>query len=48
MEVIAEGVETQQQFMMLEKAGCDQIQGYLISPAVSADKLMRMCTPRKI
>jgi PAS domain S-box-containing protein len=48
MEVIAEGVETQQQFMMLEKAGCDQLQGYIISPAVSADKLEQMCRAREI
>jgi EAL domain-containing protein (putative c-di-GMP-specific phosphodiesterase class I) len=34
--------------MMLEKAGCDQLQGYIISPAVSADKLEQMCRAREI
>ena len=31
MGVVAEGVETQEQFDLLRREGCDQIQGYLIS-----------------
>ncbi len=31
MRVVAEGVETQEQFDLLRREGCDQIQGYLIS-----------------
>ena len=33
-EVVAEGVETGEQFTMLKKMGCQQVQGYVISPAL--------------
>ena len=36
MKVIAEGVETQQQLEFLANKGCDEYQGYLLSPPVSA------------
>jgi diguanylate cyclase (GGDEF)-like protein/PAS domain S-box-containing protein len=39
LEVIAEGVETQTQWDCLHSLGCDALQGYLFSPAVSAEKL---------
>lgn len=35
---VAEGVETAQQLRMLQLMGCDEIQGYLASPPVPADK----------
>ena len=35
---VAEGVETAQQLRMLRLMGCDEIQGYLASPPVPADK----------
>jgi EAL domain-containing protein (putative c-di-GMP-specific phosphodiesterase class I) len=35
--VVAEGVETQVQLAALRRLGCDHVQGYLLSPAVSAD-----------
>ena len=39
LEVVAEGVETDQQSQLLRLLRCDQIQGYLISRPVSADKM---------
>lgn len=42
LRVVAEGVETTAQLAFLAEQGCDQIQGYLFSPPVSADELSRM------
>ena len=39
MRVIAEGVETVKQLRFLTELGCDQIQGYLCSSALSAAEL---------
>ncbi len=36
MHVVAEGVETIEQLRLLQAIGCDEIQGYIISPAVPA------------
>lgn len=38
--VVAEGVETVEQLRALEKLGCDEIQGFLISPPIDADKML--------
>jgi EAL domain-containing protein (putative c-di-GMP-specific phosphodiesterase class I) len=40
--VVAEGVETQEQYDCLVELGCDLIQGYHISRPVSAAKLTKM------
>ncbi|MGE0668756.1 MAG: putative bifunctional diguanylate cyclase/phosphodiesterase [Sphingomonadales bacterium] len=40
--VVAEGVETRQQLGILQELGCDEIQGYVISPAVPAEELRGM------
>ncbi len=41
-EIVAEGVETPEQMAFLRDLGCDQLQGYLFSPAVSGDEFARM------
>jgi EAL domain-containing protein (putative c-di-GMP-specific phosphodiesterase class I)/CheY-like chemotaxis protein len=41
MEVIAEGVETQQQFNILREKGCDGVQGFLFSRALPPGDLTR-------
>jgi diguanylate cyclase (GGDEF)-like protein len=38
-EVVAEGVETKEQFEVLRDLGCDKIQGYYIAKALPIDKL---------
>jgi diguanylate cyclase (GGDEF)-like protein/PAS domain S-box-containing protein len=36
LEVVAEGVETEEQFEFLKSIGCNRVQGFLFSPAVPA------------
>lgn len=47
MKVIAEGVETEAQFQLLAKVGCDYIQGYLIGRPLSADDFERLVSRTK-
>ncbi len=42
LEVVAEGVETTEQFEFLGEAGCNQVQGYLLSKPVSAEKIANL------
>ena len=42
LEVIAEGVENNEQLLILRKLGCDLIQGFLFSRPIAADKLSSM------
>jgi diguanylate cyclase (GGDEF)-like protein/PAS domain S-box-containing protein len=39
LKVVAEGVETQGQFNYLSMQGCDEMQGFYFSPAVSAEMI---------
>ncbi len=39
LTVVAEGVETEDEWQLLAQLGCDQAQGYLISPPVPGDQL---------
>jgi diguanylate cyclase (GGDEF)-like protein len=39
LRVVAEGVETTEQLAILRRVSCDEIQGYLLSPAVEAERL---------
>lgn len=41
-EIVAEGVETAEQMNFLRELGCDQLQGYLFSPAVPAADFERL------
>lgn len=42
LRVVAEGVETEKQLEFLRVRGCDEIQGYLVSPPVEAAALERL------
>ncbi len=40
LEVIAEGVETEEQLAFLRAKGCDEVQGYYYSPPIPADQFL--------
>lgn len=44
LTVVAEGVETAQELALLRKIDCTQVQGFLISHAVSADQFQHLLT----
>ena len=46
MIVVAEGVETENQARFLRDQGCDQLQGYLFSPPVPVEDLVRLMMAR--
>lgn len=43
LEVIAEGVETDQQYAILRRLECDYVQGYFIARPMPADEFRRWC-----
>jgi len=47
VKVVAEGVETQEQMELLRTYGCDMMQGFLFSKAVSSEDLTKMLQERK-
>ena len=48
MNVIAEGVETEDQLAFLKSQQCDQIQGYLFSLPVSEEEFTRLLEKNKL
>ena len=46
LQVVAEGVETEQQLAFLRAHGCDIVQGHLYSPPVAADKMLALLERR--
>jgi diguanylate cyclase (GGDEF)-like protein len=43
LEVVAEGVETDQQYAIVRRLGCDIAQGYFIAKPMPADQLRQWC-----
>ena len=41
VEVVGEGVESEEQADFLRNSGCDELQGYLFSQAIEADEFVR-------
>jgi diguanylate cyclase (GGDEF)-like protein len=48
LRVIAEGVETDEQLDYLRHYGCDEIQGYLFSPPVAAEKFEQILREERV
>ncbi|PSP19291.1 MAG: hypothetical protein BRC58_01500 [Cyanobacteria bacterium QS_8_64_29] len=48
LTVVAEGVETQQQYRMLAELGCDQMQGFLVAPGLPPAEICPMLATRAI
>lgn len=44
LKIVAEGVETAEQLVMLKKMDCDEAQGYFFSPPVEAELFERFCS----
>lgn len=42
LKVVAEGVETKEQFLFLEQNSCDLVQGYLFSRPLPADEFANL------
>jgi EAL domain-containing protein (putative c-di-GMP-specific phosphodiesterase class I) len=46
LSVVAEGVENREQYAFLQENGCDMVQGYYISKALSSDDFERLLRER--
>jgi EAL domain-containing protein (putative c-di-GMP-specific phosphodiesterase class I) len=47
LKVIAEGVETEEQLAFLHGEGCDEMQGYLLSPPLPVEKITELLAREK-
>ena len=47
VKVVGEGVETEEQAYFLRRRGCEELQGYLISPAVDPVTFLRFLVLEK-
>jgi EAL domain-containing protein (putative c-di-GMP-specific phosphodiesterase class I) len=47
LKVVAEGVETQQQYQFLKEKGCDIIQGYYFSRLLPSKKIVEFIKENK-
>ncbi len=47
LKVVAEGVDEEEQAKMLRLLKCDEMQGYLFSPAVPAEQIERLLREKK-
>jgi EAL domain-containing protein (putative c-di-GMP-specific phosphodiesterase class I) len=43
LEVVAEGVETEQQYAFVRRLGCDFVQGYFVAKPMPAEQLIEWC-----
>ena len=48
LKVIAEGVETKEQLELLREQGCDEMQGFLFSPALPPDEFEKLARDWKL
>ncbi|HNX60908.1 MAG TPA: EAL domain-containing protein, partial [Spirochaetota bacterium] len=49
MEVVVEGIETPQQLELIEKSGCDRVQGYLTGkPLLKEDAIDLLCSGAEV
>ncbi|MGX9462220.1 EAL domain-containing protein [Shewanella sp. A14] len=48
LNVVAEGVETQEQLTFLREGGCDQVQGFLLSKPINAKDCLALLTQDKV
>lgn len=46
MDVVAEGVETEEQLRILRSLDCDRVQGYLFSRPLPAEQVKQLLTPK--